>query len=37
VNRIKNSSAKAVLTRSGMGYIHQYLWQGEQSLAKTNR
>lgn len=37
VNRIKNSSAKAALTRSGMGYIHQYLWHGEQSLAKTNR
>lgn len=27
VNRVKNSSEKAALTRSGQGYISQFLWQ----------
>lgn len=37
VNRLKNSSSKAALTRSGMGYISQYLWQKNPSLAKAAR
>jgi hypothetical protein len=37
VNRLKNSSSNAALTRSGMGYISQYLWQKNPSLAKAAR
>lgn len=30
VNRLKNNSANAKLTRSGLGYITQYIWQPTQ-------
>lgn len=33
VNRVKNSSTNAALTRSGMAYINQYLWHGEPGAA----
>lgn len=29
VNRVKNSSANAALTRSGLAYVNQYLWHGD--------
>ncbi|MBR5889481.1 MAG: M23 family metallopeptidase [Akkermansia sp.] len=29
VNRVKNSSTNAALTRSGLTYVTQYLWHGE--------
>ena len=29
VNRVKNSSANAALTRSGLAYVTQYLWHGD--------
>lgn len=33
VNRVKNNSANAQLTRSGLSYITQYLWHGEAPAA----
>ena len=37
VNRLKNNSANAKLTRSGLGYVSQYLWQPSQlQLSRAN-